>query len=149
MSNKILFIDDDPDIVGLVGESLKDAGFDFISADTGEEGISLIKSQKPDLVILDMNLPDIMGSEICKRIKEDEELSSIPVIILTGKYMSAEDKVKGLNGGADDYILKPFEIPELIARVKVILSVYNPLPEAGSIRDYLKERKENKEKENK
>ena len=149
MSKKILFVDDDPDIVGLVGVSLKDAGFEFISADTGEAGFNLIKQQKPDLAILDMNLPDIMGTEICKRIKEDDELSRIPVIILTGKYMSTEDKVKGLDGGADDYVLKPFEISELIARVKAIISVYNPFPEDGSVRKHLEELREKRGKGNK
>ncbi|GAI08471.1 unnamed protein product, partial [marine sediment metagenome] len=109
MKEKILFVDDDPDIVRLVKETLLDEGFEFVSAEDGEGGIKEAQTSHPDLIILDMQLPDIDGFEICRRLKADEGCKHIPIIMLTGKFKETSDKVEGLVDGADDYVLKPFD----------------------------------------
>lgn len=139
MKEKILFVDDDPDIVRLVKETLLDEGFDFVSAEDGESGIKEAKTSRPDLIILDMQLPDIDGFEICRRLKADEQCKHIPIIMLTGKFKKTSDKVDGLEGGADDYVLKPFEIEELLARIRAVLREYKHFGPKHLVKDHLDE----------
>jgi len=139
MKEKILFIDDDPDIVRLVKETLLDEGFDFVSAGDGEGGIKEAKKSHPDLIILDMQLPDIDGFEVCRRLKADEECKEIPIIMLTGRFKKTSDKVDGLEGGADDYVLKPFETEELLARIRAVLREYQHFGPKHLVKDHLDE----------
>jgi DNA-binding response OmpR family regulator len=120
MSKLIAIIDDEPDIVELVSINLKKAGFDTRGFSNLESFLSFLNKQNPDLVVLDLMLPDADGLEICKYLKKKDELSSIPIIMLTAKAEET-DKILGLELGADDYVTKPFSPKELVARVKVVL----------------------------
>ncbi|HEX7555052.1 MAG TPA: response regulator transcription factor [Leptolinea sp.] len=113
----ILVIDDEPQILRALKTILTSKQFRVITASRGEEGLTLAATQKPDLIILDLSLPDIPGMEVCSRIRE---WSQIPIIILS--VLDREnDKVMALDRGADDYLTKPFGIEELLARIRVAL----------------------------
>lgn len=114
---KILIVDDDEDILRLVSGALKSRGFDTVTGCTGTEGIELCASEHPDLVILDIELPDRDGIEICQEIRR---INVIPIIFLTVRSEET-DVVLGLGVGADNYVTKSFRIPELIARVEATL----------------------------
>lgn len=116
MKKKILVIEDEVAIADLLVYSLKKEGFDTASANYGETGIEMASSFFPDLVILDIMLPDISGFEVCKKINQK---FSIPIVMLTAKNDTV-DKILGLELGADDYITKPFDMRETIARIKSI-----------------------------
>tara|TARA_Y100000814_G_scaffold105453_1_gene74168 strand:+ start:770 stop:1456 length:687 start_codon:yes stop_codon:yes gene_type:complete len=120
MNNKILIVEDEKDIRDLIIYSLEGKGYQTISADDGEKAIKMLKENKPDLVILDWMLPSVSGLEICRSIRRDINTKNIPIIMLTAK-ITEEDKVLGLDSGADDYITKPFSTAELNSRVKAIL----------------------------
>ncbi len=116
----IMIVDDEPDILELVSTNLKKAHFrvkEFINA---SKLFRELESRIPDLIILDLMLPDMDGIEICSRLKKNDKFSSIPIIMLTARG-DESDKVIGLELGADDYITKPFSTKELIARVKAVL----------------------------
>lgn len=113
---KILVVDDEPQIVRVLTGYLEKAGFEVISALDGIRVMNIIQSEKPDFVILDLNLPGLDGLEICRRIRQD---SGIPILMLTARSEEA-DKLVGLELGADDYIVKPFSPREIVARVKTI-----------------------------
>ncbi|MEQ8237232.1 MAG: response regulator [Syntrophomonadaceae bacterium] len=114
---KILVIDDEPEIRRLLKIGLDAHGYDFAEADTGKEGIYQAVLVRPDVIILDMGLPDLDGFEVVSRIRE---WSQIPIIILSVKGQD-KDKVKALDLGADDYLTKPFSVSELMARIRVAL----------------------------
>lgn len=117
MSEKILAIDDDPIQLRLIELALAEANFDPIIAVGGEEGLRKVLEHRPDLVILDIMMPDMDGWETCYRIRQ---ISTVPIVFLTAKE-GVEDRVNGLQLGADDYIVKPFSTGELIARVEAVL----------------------------
>ncbi len=116
---KILAVDDELDILDLIEATLENE-FIVEKADTGNTALAKLKEMAPDLLILDYMLPDINGNEICKKIREDSLLMNLPVLMLTGKG-EVEDKVKGLEAGADDYMTKPFLPQELIARIRMLI----------------------------
>jgi phosphate regulon transcriptional regulator PhoB len=120
MQKKILVVDDEKDIVDLITYNLEKEAFAAIKAYDGESALTLVKAQKPDLVILDLMLPGIRGLEICKFIRKNPETETLPIIMLTAKGDHV-DKILGLEMGADDYITKPFNVGELIARVRAVL----------------------------
>jgi DNA-binding response OmpR family regulator len=115
---KILLIEDDADLYSLIQYNLEKEGFQFAGAQTGKGAIELCRREKPDLVILDIMLPDSDGLDICKRIRAHPELSHLPIIFLTARA-SETDRIVGLEIGANDYIVKPFFVRELIARIKI------------------------------
>ena len=115
---KILLIEDDADLYSLVQYNLEKEGFQFVGSQTGKNALDLCRREQPDLIILDVMLPDSDGLEICKGIRSNSELALTPVIFLTARA-SETDRIVGLELGANDYIVKPFFIRELIARVKV------------------------------
>ncbi len=117
---KILVIDDDADIRDVLNLTLSEEGYEVFEAGDGEEGLTLINSKAPNLVIVDYNMPRMNGPTMVSIIKKDILLSHLPIIMLTGKG-EISDKVSGINAGADDYMVKPFEPPELLARIKMIL----------------------------
>ena len=117
MPKKILVIDDEPKIVEICCDYLKAAGFDVIVAGDGPQGLSQARTQKPDLVVLDLMLPGMDGLDVCRALRHDSE---IPIIMLTARVEEA-DKLVGLELGADDYITKPFSPRELVARVRTVL----------------------------
>ncbi|QUI61192.1 response regulator [Pseudoalteromonas sp. A22] len=117
MTHTILLIDDEEEIRRFIRLALKAEGLNYVEASTGKEAMSVLKGELPDLVILDLGLPDFDGYSILKKIRET---SKLPVLILTARDQEAE-KVKLLEGGANDYLTKPFSIKELVVRVKVLL----------------------------
>ena len=117
----VLGVDDDLHVVDILESVLRTNGFDPISAADGEEALQLVKEKKPDLILLDVNLPDMMGYDVCQAIRQDPMIKTTPIFMLTGHYSQASDKVKGLDMGADDYIVKPFDSDILLARVQALL----------------------------
>lgn len=130
--NKVYCVEDDENIRELITYALKSSGFQAQGFEEGEPFFKALKVQLPDLILLDIMLPDIEGTEILRRLRADEDTSSIPVILLTAKA-SEMDTVKGLDLGADDYITKPFGVLELISRIKAVLRRVKP-QKASSIK---------------
>ncbi|HOJ39080.1 MAG TPA: response regulator, partial [bacterium] len=118
-------IEDDPDTLALLKENFKRAGYQVVAAETGEDGLSLFKRQKPDLVILDVILPGMDGWEVLRRIKSGPISRRTPVIMLTGQGEDA-DKLKGYEIGADFYVPKPFNMAKLLVVVRSMVSEQNP-----------------------
>ncbi|MBN1870117.1 MAG: response regulator [Candidatus Omnitrophica bacterium] len=150
---KILTIDDDPDILDVLALTLSEQ-YDILQAGNGEDGLQLLQQKNPDLIICDYMMPVMNGREFCKALKKDILLRHIPVIMLTGKG-EVQDRIGGIEAGADDYIVKPFDPNELLARIKMILKRTersldaNPLthlPGNTSIMEELQRRIEIKEK---
>ena len=115
---KIVLIEDDADLYALLKYNLEKEGFAMAGAQTGKGAIELCRRERPDLILLDIMLPDSDGLDICKGIRSHPELAHIPVIFLTARA-SETDRIVGLELGANDYIVKPFFIRELIARIKI------------------------------
>jgi DNA-binding response OmpR family regulator len=115
---KIALIEDDADLFALVKYNLEKDGFSVVGAQTGRGVIDLCRRERPDLILLDIMLPDSDGLEVCKAIRQHSELAHLPIIFLTARA-SETDRIVGLELGADDYIVKPFFIRELLARVKI------------------------------
>jgi sigma-B regulation protein RsbU (phosphoserine phosphatase) len=121
MGAKILIVDDDEDILDMVDLSLTADGFDVITARNGPEALRRVKEEMPDLILLDISMPDMDGHEVMERLKGDRRTSSIPVIMLTAAS-DKKDKVRSFSAGADDYVVKPFDADELTARIEAVLS---------------------------
>jgi two-component system, OmpR family, alkaline phosphatase synthesis response regulator PhoP len=117
MAKKILVIDDEPKIVEICRDYLKAGGYEVVSAADGPNGLSAIRREKPDLIVLDLMLPGMDGLDLCRQLRKE---SNVPVIMLTARVDEA-DKLVGLELGADDYITKPFSPRELVARVRTVL----------------------------
>lgn len=117
---KILIVDDEKDIADLISYNLEREGFNTIKVFDGVKVLSAVKLHNPDLMILDLMLPGMNGLDVCKMIRTDPEISSLPIVMLTAKADEV-DKIIGLEIGADDYITKPFSVKELIARVRTVL----------------------------
>src|SRR5206468_1117223 len=117
---KILVIDDEPDAVELVEFNLRSAGYEVVTAADGAEALKKAKAHAPDLVVLDVMLPEVDGLEVCKMLRRDPATSAIPIIMVTAKAAEI-DRILGLELGADDYITKPFSPRELVLRVKKML----------------------------
>ena len=115
---RIVLIEDDADLFSLIQYNLVKEGFAFAGSQTGKGAIDLCLREKPDLIILDIMLPDSDGLEICRAVRAHPELAHIPVIFLTARA-SETDRIVGLELGANDYIVKPFFVRELIARIKI------------------------------
>jgi two-component system, OmpR family, phosphate regulon response regulator PhoB len=117
---KILVIEDEADIQQILDYNLREKGHKVTLAGRGEEGLRLAREKKPDLVLLDLMLPDMSGTEVCRQIKSDPLLKTTQVIILTAKGEEI-DRVVGFELGADDYVVKPFSVRELLLRIQAIL----------------------------
>jgi len=119
---KILVVDDDPDFVNLTRTILHSRDYEVITAANGEKALAAMRKEKPDLVLLDIMMPDMDGWEVCRRLRE---LSDVPIIFLTARS-DIKDVVRGLEMGADDYIVKPFSPRELLARIRAALRRAQP-----------------------
>src|SRR5437867_11719257 len=117
---KILVVDDVPDAVELVEFNLKSAGYEVVTAADGSEALKKARAHSPDMIVLDLMLPEVDGLEVCKILRRDSATSAIPIIMLTAKAAEI-DRVLGLELGADDYVTKPFSPRELVLRVKSLL----------------------------
>ncbi len=116
----ILLVDDERDLLSLLDFNLRAAGFETALAATGEEALAHLRRRVPDMVLLDLMLPDLPGTEVCRRIKSDPRTRHVPVVMLTAKGDEV-DRVVGFELGADDYVTKPFSVRELVLRVKAVL----------------------------
>ena len=126
---KILLIDDDSEVLEINKKYLTGEGFTVYTADSAKKGILFAQKQMPDCILLDVMMPEMNGYEVCERIRQ---FSAAPIIFLTGKS-SEDDKITGLTSGADDYIVKPYSLRELKARIDVILRRFNQTRPAADI----------------
>lgn len=137
----VLIVDDEADIRNLVAINLRREGFEVLTAADGTEGLELARTNDISLVILDLMLPDIQGTEVCRRLRAEPGTAEVPVLMLTARDEEI-DRVVGFEVGADDYVVKPFSVRELVLRVRAILrrapspvdEVQDPVMETGSIR---------------
>jgi len=120
MDARVLVVDDEPDLVELVRYNLTEAGFRVSEARTGAEALAAVRRSVPDVLILDLMLPDLSGTEVCRRLRNESELVDLPIIMLTAKSEEI-DRVVGFELGADDYVTKPFSPRELVLRVRAVL----------------------------
>ncbi len=130
---KILVIDDEPNIVRLVRDYLEEAGFRVLTASNAETGLHALRREDPDLLVLDLGLPDQDGWELTRKIRSDPRVAGIPIIMLTAR-VDESDRIIGLELGADDYITKPFNPREVIARVRAVLRRSSPSISASPAR---------------
>lgn len=119
---RILVVDDNQDNIEIIATRLRFRGYEILEASDGEQALALVEERAPDLILLDVMLPDIDGYEISRRIKGSDTLPFIPIILVTARD-STQDKVAGLDAGADDYLTKPINFPELEARVRSMLRI--------------------------
>lgn len=117
---KILIVDDEPDAIELITFNLQNAGFQVVTADDGAAALRKVRSAAPDLIVLDLMLPEIDGLEVCKLLRRDPATAAIPILMLTAKA-SEVDRILGLELGADDYVTKPFSPRELVLRIRKLL----------------------------
>ena len=116
----VLLVEDEPAQREMLAYNLEAEGFDVITADNGEDGLILVDENDPDLIVLDWMMPQLSGIEVCRRLKSNSKTRQIPVIMLSARAEEV-DRVRGLETGADDYVVKPYSVIELIARVKAHL----------------------------
>jgi DNA-binding response OmpR family regulator len=131
MKTKILVVDDEPDALEVLGFKLREAGYVPIFAKDGTRAIAIARDERPDLIVLDLMLPEVDGLEVCKILRRDASTASIPIIMLTARAAEM-DRVLGLELGADDYVTKPFSPRELVIRIKKQLARARSGDEAGS-----------------
>jgi two-component system alkaline phosphatase synthesis response regulator PhoP len=117
MPKKILLVDDEPEILEICRDYLKAASYDVVTAKDGMQGLSIFRRERPDLIVLDLMMPEMDGLDLCRAIRRER---NVPIIMLTAR-VEETDKLIGLELGADDYMTKPFSPRELVARVKVVL----------------------------
>ncbi|MFI9558530.1 response regulator transcription factor [Nonomuraea endophytica] len=128
MESRLLIVEDDPNILDLLAASLKFAGFDVLTAKGGHEAVAAVQRHRPDLIVLDVMLPDMDGFDVVKRLRSGG--AATPVVFLTARD-GTEDKIRGLTLGGDDYVTKPFSLEEVIARIHAVLrrtSAQSPPP---------------------
>jgi DNA-binding response OmpR family regulator len=128
MGARILVVDDELDVIELVGLAMERYGYTIIAAQSGEEALAKAQTERPDLVILDVKMPDINGHEVCRRLRAIPELADIGIILFTARN-TTQDKIRGLNAGADDHVSKPVHPGELRARVQAVLLRRKPREE--------------------
>lgn len=121
MAEKILIVDDDLDTLKLVGLILQRQGYQIVAASSGSQGLAKASAERPDLILLDVMMPDMEGYEVTRRLRSDSELSHVPIIMFTAKTM-VDDKVAGFEAGVDDYMTKPTHPKELVSRVRALLA---------------------------
>ena len=132
---KILIVEDEAGLVTLLKYNLEKQGYDTITAMDGHEVMQTALTEKPDLILLDWMLPNVAGIDLCREMRKTFDLRQTPIIMLTARGDEA-DKVKGLSFGADDYVTKPFSVPELMARVAALLRRVKPISTTDKIRTF-------------
>ena len=132
MKIKIAVIEDNQTNIDLIRYQLKVEDFEVFIEKTGKTGMTMIKNQEPDLVLLDVGLPDIDGFELCQKLRSDQTTKDYPIIMLTARAEDS-DRIEGLKLGADDYITKPYNAEELILRIRNLLKRSETYKENGSI----------------
>ena len=125
MTATIMIVEDEADLSLMLRYNLEAEGFKVAAAATGDEAAEMVRDAQPDLILLDWMLPGLSGIELCRRWRAKQETASIPIIMLTARG-EEEERVRGLETGADDYVVKPFSIPELLARIHALLRRSSP-----------------------
>ena len=131
MKSKILIVDDEPDALEVLGFKLREAGFTPIFAKDGQRALAAARDERPDLIVLDLMLPEVDGLEVCKILRRDPATASIPILMLTARAAEM-DRVLGLELGADDYVTKPFSPRELVLRIRKLLARNQVVDEVGA-----------------
>ena len=134
--NKILVVDDDIAINELIKVNLELSGYQVVQAFDGLEGFAIAKQEQPALIILDIMMPDVDGYTVAQRVRMNQEIAEVPILMLTA-LSQLKDKVKGFDIGVDDYLVKPFEMDELIVRVRALLKRSNQIPESVAVKELL------------
>lgn len=134
MAERVLIVDDEPDLLELVRFHLAQAGYEVTVSQSGRDGLEQVRRNPPDLLVLDLMLPDLPGTEVCRKIRADAQLASLPILMLTAKSEEV-DRVVGFELGADDYVAKPFSPRELTLRVGAILRRVHQEAAAGEALD--------------
>jgi len=129
----VLIVDDEPDILSLLGLHLKLNNYMVFQANNGKTGFEIALLEKPDIIVLDVMMPEMDGFEVAKKIKDNPETNEIPIIFLTARTQT-EDKIKGLMAGADDYMIKPFDFEELELRIKRSLKSKDKSTKGGDLK---------------
>ena len=119
MATRVLVVDDERDVCRLLTYSLDQAGFEAISVNTAADALLTAGREAPAVVVLDVGLPDMSGVDVCKKLREDKQLADVGIIMLTA-LGSREDRIVGLEAGADDYVVKPFDVQEIVLRVRAL-----------------------------
>lgn len=128
MTEHILIVDDEADIVELLDYNLRQAGYTVVNARDGASALAAVRRQRPDLIVLDLMLPDIPGTEVCRRLRKEADTEAIPILMLTARTEEI-DRVVGFEVGADDYVTKPFSPREIVLRVQALLRRARPRSE--------------------
>jgi phosphoserine phosphatase RsbU/P len=136
---KILIVDDDPDVLSATTRMVKKAGFMVMEASTGEAAIKAARDQKPDIILLDVVLPDIMGTELCRQIKADPRTGGGYVILTSGMKTGSDQQADGLDAGADGYIARPVSNRELIARINAMVRILTAERERDQVIEELRQ----------
>ncbi|MBI2384468.1 MAG: response regulator transcription factor [Elusimicrobia bacterium] len=124
MPRKILVVDDDKAILSLVRRYMASVGYSVVVTDNGSEGLMLVRESRPDLILVDSDMPGLDGHAVCRVLKKEAATRSIPVVIMSGARIADTDVLAGFEGGADDYVMKPFSLPVLAARLEAVLRRY-------------------------
>lgn len=117
---RILIIEDEPDLQQVLDYNLRQAGYEVLAATRGRDGVRLAREHRPDLILLDLMLPDVPGTDVCRALKDDPGTRGVPVVMVTAREAEI-DRVVGFELGVDDYVTKPFSVRELLLRVRAIL----------------------------
>jgi DNA-binding response OmpR family regulator len=133
MNTKILVVDDEPNVLRLIGYALQIEGYEIVTAETGVEALSKVETEGPDLVILDIMLPDLSGIEVCQQLRSKPETIDLPIIMLSARTQ-VPDRIKGLEAGADEYVTKPVDSDEMVARVAALLDRTQRLRQVQRVR---------------
>jgi two-component system phosphate regulon response regulator PhoB len=121
----VLVVEDDPAQLEVLAYNIRAEGYRVLTADNGDEALIAVRDEQPDLVVLDWMLPNVSGIEVCRQIKRDTQLAKLPVIMLSARS-EEDDRVRGLETGADDYVVKPYSVAELLARIRTQLRRTRP-----------------------
>jgi two-component system, OmpR family, phosphate regulon response regulator PhoB len=121
----VLIVDDEPDLRALLDFNLKQGGYQTAQASSGAEALTRARSLRPSVILLDLNLPDVSGTDVCRLLKSDEQTRGIPILMLTARGAEA-DRILGLELGADDYVTKPFSVREVVLRVDAVCRRHSP-----------------------
>jgi DNA-binding response OmpR family regulator len=117
-AKKILIVDDEPDVLLVLGKRLTSSGYDVVKAANGQDGLSKAKAERPDLIILDMMMPGMSGEEVAQELTLDRETRSIPILFLTALFTKRDEAVQGHAAGGQTFFAKPYDPKELLAEVK-------------------------------
>ena len=123
MAQKILVVDDDRSVLTVVKKYFIKNGYSVVMTDNGSEALLLVRDSKPDLILTDVDMPGLDGHAVCRVLKKEATSRSIPIIIMSGSRIDDKDILSGFEGGADDYVVKPFVLPILKARIEAVLGV--------------------------